>query len=532
MKNLTITILLCLLSISVCFAEDTTNRKLNNESIQEESLFVPFFDFLDSAEIEYQLSANSELSVYKDNMFIKFYPYSNTYSINGKQFKWKNEPFYDKQNVLYIDGNIFRKYFSINFTYDNIIKKIFIERSGSTKKVFDNFDTYKKTQISEPDFYIYIPDFWEKIDKNVYGKSSIDDKFTLEITKKMLPSVEDFDAFVEKTYLRDYESNENIKIINKKKYLNLVNGLKIYNYRYFFIEDNIKQYDVFSFFKVDKHLYIFRFNSNITDINYILDVVEKIESSISTGKYQVDINSEHYIEYEEFHKNNINLKSELYANMCVNNYITLEGTANKDIDTIEVNIEKNGKVFEDVVYIKNGEFNKTIAVPFGLGLHNVSLYTNKKSLLKTSIINTSIEEELYVSSSKTINVYNENLDFLLKNTNVTYTDYMNAKIVFDNLKNNMTIVDKDDNFNMSLIEKSANEYDLNRIYLASLRKIRIPCRMIKDNKDNRYYVEFKSNGRWILTDPYTAVIFRENDLFLQFNIKNKPDEKNITNLYY
>ncbi len=534
MKKLIIIILLILLSVSVCFAEDNTNRKLNNKSIQEDSLFVPFFDFLDSADIEYKVSPNSELSTYKDNMFIKFYPYSNTYSINGKQFNWENKPFYDQNNVLYIDGNIFKKYFLINYTYDNTLNKIFVKNSNPTKKVFDDFETYKKVLINNPDFYIYIPDFWEKIDENMYGKSAKNDKFTLEIIKESIPDsdIKHFKKLIKKKYIEKYEAEDDKKIKKKKKYLNLVKGIKIYNYRYYFIKDDIPQYDIFSFFKVDKELYVFKFNSNIADLKYILDVVEKIESSISTGKYQVNTNSEHYIEYEEFDKNNIVLNSKLYSNMCVNNYVTFEGTTNKDIDTINVYVEKNGKVFKDVIDIENGKFNKTISIPFGLGLHNVSLYVDKKAILKTSIINTSIEEELYVSSSKRINVYNKNLDFLLKNTKITYTDYMNAKIIFKNLTNNMELVDGKNNFDQSLIDKKANEYDLNRIYLASLRKIRIPSRMIKDASTNKYYVQFKSNGRWLLTDPSTALANKKKNVPVQFNIRKKINKKNITYLYY
>ncbi len=532
MKKLTVILIIIIISISISFATDNTKTQLNIESQQNNNLYVPFFDFLDTADIDYKKSPDSELSAYKDNMFMKFYPYSNIYYVNGKEFKWKNKPFYKKNNILYTDGNTFRKYFSIDYNYDPIIDKITVDKSKSNKRVFDNLDTYEKILIDTPKFYIFIPDYWEKLKDNVYGKISKDDTFTLTINKETVKNINDFDSYIQNNYIANYEESKDIVIMNKKKSFDLVKGIKITTYKYYVTRENKPEYNIFSFFKVENKLYTFKFESNILDQTYILDVVEKIGESISTGKYQLDTSSEHYLEYDAYKKYNLSIKTPLYANMCIKNYLPLEGSIDIKIKKINVLVKRGKKVFEDEINVVDGKFKRTVSIPFGLGLHSVSLIANNKLLVKTSVVNTSIEEGLYVASSKYIDKTNDKLDELLKNTKVVYTDYKNAKIIFENIRNEIEVADSDNNFNLALKDKKANEFDLNRIYLAALRKIRIPSRMVKDKSDGRHYVEFESNGIWIKTDIYGGVVFKEDEIYLYFDNNNLINEKDTTQLYY
>ncbi len=532
MKKLTVILFIIVLSISVSFATDNTKTQLNSESQQKSNLYVPFFDFLDTADIDYKKSPDSELSAYKDNMFMKFYPYSNTYSVNGKAFEWKNKPFFKKNNILYTDGNIFRKYFSIDYNYDPVIDKITVDKSKANKKVFDSLDTYERILVDSPKFYIFIPDYWEKLKDNVYGKMSRDDTFTLTINKKTIKNINEYDDYIKKNYIDNYEDSDNIVIMNKKKSFDLVRGIKITTYKYYITRDNIPEYNIFSFFMVENKLYSFKFESNILDQNYILDVVEKIEESISTGNYQLDTSSEHYLEYDAYKKYKLNIESDLFANMCVKNYLLLEGTIDEKIDKINVVIKRGDKVFEDEINVKEGKFKRTVSIPFGLGLHSISLTTKDDLLVKSSVVNTSIEEGIYVSSSKYIDKSNDKLDELLIDTKTIYTDYTNAKIIFENIKKKMHVADTDNNFNLALENKKANAFDLNRIYLAALRRIRIPSRMVKDNSSERHYVEFKSNGIWIKTDIYGCLIFKEDEMYLYFDNEKLTEENDTTQLYY
>lgn len=307
------------------------------------------------------------------------------------------------------------------------------------------------------------------------------------------------------------------------------------------------------FFESDGEVYELYFYHNKNAIDH--KVLKIFESGLQTIKMPPSFFSsafEHYIEYEAFFESKMKIDSKLNSNIEVYDSLDFSGSVGAaTTQSLYARISKGGRKIHLAIPIsKDGKFKTKIFTPFGVGKHNVLIYstandehkdTDKTELLKFSAINLSGKNIMYTFPSKNVRSDSQQtknlISFILKESkkSVEYdSDYSVVNSVFDYMSKYAMITDEtvEETSKKNTDELSTltpmREDEANYLFAALVRAAGVPCKISvgKNDEVTRVFSSCLINGSWRVYDLRAAINAKNNAGESQ-NIKNSliPEQR-------
>lgn len=535
---------------------------MNGETIQFENeirfgtngeIFVPMKEFFDYVSIQYSEFEDGTVLAFRDNIFLKFNYYSSTFSINGKELPWETPPMISG-DLEYIDiGNLLH-YFTMSVQYDPEKSTLYFTSNSSPQNLVSASSNLSNVYLAGNQISISIPYYWDQLSSDFFGQFGTQDTFSLETSTEPLSVQMTLPELVKKQ--KQELSSKDAEFFFEESRATKVTSYEVLGFKT--IDKSEKDpsqeevstplrnilYDYYTFFIIDDQFYTFHFHTNIIDTEYHKNAIDKIMNSIKNLGYSIDFNDEYYVEYPDFALHNTFIASKLHSNMMVSDYLFLKGTIDQSITQILVQVKKDRRMFETIIPVTDGQFTQNIALPFGLGVHQVSLsvlgddieqdssFDMKKPnnmILSCSVINSSITELYTMISSRTITIDDDTINEIANSIDKSQSDYEKAKELLERIAKEFISGDYQDQDNV-LETHEADSLGISRIYVALLRNQSIPARLVQLDETENYYVEFEYNGVWTLCSPAKILKQPQEPFENSFNLSRPPDEQ-ITVLY-
>lgn len=521
MKKLRKILLLILLLPLLGAALSPVDLNLNGKFVEETpllekqgELFIPIEPFSKLTSLQFREKNKGDIILFRDNVFIKFNTNSSTYFLNGKEFTWKNPPFVEN-GELYLPYRILLDFMNFQYSY-NAEKKLLELATGTGYDVSLSYrQNRQKVDFAEAKISYNLPYFWKRTSLNSF--SSLENSLKIEVSSRPLGEEKPADAIkrlVEEKSFDDFEKRTPRQLF--------VEATSIANYGYVKKEQDLYYYYGLSYFTLENRLIETAFCAQGATLEPILKLEEDILSSAQFNAYTIDDMQEHYVELEAFTSLKMSLDDPLYANMLVDNTLAFKGEINPSIKELHATVKRGDRRFYHSFAVKEGKFDTSIPIPFGLGFHSLSIalspppeeesrasslpYSEDKNiLLRFSLLNTSLDEGLYLSYSNLVPTQREEIGILSYQVRNKSFDYYKAEALLSLLKENFSLGKVDDPL-LALEEKTLSKKSAALIYAALLRRAGVPTQVISNISQTIYGVEILSNGRWIVIDPYRFLL--------------------------
>lgn len=520
MKKIRIILLFLLLPL-LGAAMAPVELKLNGKNLQdapflekEGELYIPIKSFSLLTSLQFTQRSSGDIILFRDNIFIKFNLNSNTYYLNGKEFRWKNLPF-SHEGELFIPHGLLLNFMNFQYTYDKE-NKILSLTSGAGYDVSLNYlENRQRVDFAEARISYTLPYFWERSSLNSFSSRS--SEMTIEVKSTPLGD-KSFDEAIKERL----EAGAPRDFFKRPPRQLFVEGTPILNQGYTQQEDQGTYYYGFSYFILENRLIETSFYAHSTSLATVLKLEEEILLSTQFNAYTIDDMEEHYVELDAFFAVNMALETPLYANILVDNVLPLKGTLHRRIKELTATLQRGKRRFYYTFPVHEGSFDVRIPVPFGLGFHSLSLtmnpsargkisedtlvfHENELLLLKVSLLNTSLDEGLYLSDSNFVLSKHEDLAKISSLVRDQSYDYAKAEALLLLFKENFSPGGSDEPV-QAIEEHRVSKKSAALVYAALLRQSGVPTRILSNKSQTLYAVEIPSNGRWHLIDPYGFLV--------------------------
>lgn len=527
MKRFLIFLLFLGLTLSLSFAEDETISLMINAQpvtleqpiIQTEDgrFLAPMEEFFTALQIPIDELPSRHLSVFRDNIFLKFRPDYPLYEVNGREFRWINMPTM-RDEVIYIEIDMFIKYMDLGYSY-NSEERLLDIRTSRALDFYRPESTAQKQVPSIPTGLRYsIPSFWLRQEVG-YGVTLQDQTIAIQFDR--LPPNETGleDAII--NYLADPARNITLldPLPKRSLKLPLFNAIVAPYQRPLGPTDDplTYRYSQWGFFELSGQYFVANLESNINDQPYLIQLFDDILASVESNTYSIDSLSEHYVEFRNYSLFRTFISSPIYSNIRTAGELTFRGNIQSNVEYLDVIVQKGKRLFEYQVPVTYGAFDEAIPIPFGLGFHQVTillpegldtaddyyLEEDSRTLLKLSVINRTLGESLLTSSSKLVNKDHELVQEAIQDIPTNLTNHAKAELAFKQLE--QFGVSRNDTLEQLLADGTGNSKAIASVYTSYLRAMNIPARLLQTRNGIDYFVEFFSNGKWIFTRPYQYV---------------------------
>lgn len=555
-KRCLLVLLICLVAFnfSVVFAEtgETSNDRIKvllndkelkfdvSPTIMNNSVMVPMrqiFEYL-GAQVDWKASTKNVIGYrrYKNssNIFIKLKIGEDVAYNNGRKMHLISPPTIIDGRTL-VPVRFISESFGLEVNWDQETQTVILSYDGnfSEGKISLDYTEYKP-RFFDHGVKIMIPDYWKKLEgNNIFG---FKDEF--EDIKMQVYDV-DIDTDLPLKYIiEEYKSilvndyNDNIIIENSE--ISNINNIEVGSIKTKLqkSETNIAEHHYF--FLANDTIFRATFNFPVLDEydTYYTDIVKNIVSTIEVSSKTFNTSDEHYLEFDGFFSNQVDLKSDIYANKIVENNFDFKGnlSGESNVTMLKAFVSKGNRVHEFEIPVVNNHFDSTIYTPFGLGKHNVSikaiLEDEVQKIMQFSVVNMDVTDITYTMPSRYVDIKdNDTSDTAKLLTSDQVQERDRAFAIFEFIIKNINLESVQNtsirNSAKVLFDKSGSTRELTYLYTAMARSINIPCKIYIGIKDKtvHYWNQVYVNGRWVLVDVARGSgILQENELFRELDL--------------
>lgn len=495
--------------------------KLNGKLIEEtpilekeEELFIPIKYFSDLTSLQFTQRSNGDIILFRDNVFIKFNLNTSTYFLNGKEFKWESLPFSEKRE-FFLPYKILLNFMNFQYSYDEEDKILTLVTGTGYDVSLRYLQNRQKVDFAEAKISYNLPFFWQRSSPNSFFSQG--SEMTIEVTSSPLGEKSLDEAIQEHL---DAKSLEDFKKTAPRQLF--VEGKPILTHGFTKKEDQGHYYYGFSYFSLENRLVETIFYAYSNSMHSALKLEEEILLSTQFNAYTIDDMQEHYVELGAFFAMNMMVEEPLYSNMLVDNFLHFKGEIHPTLTELHASVKRGKRRFTYTFPLVEGKFDAQIPIPFGLGFHSVRISMNPSTsqqiqdsplifnedehlLLKFSLLNTSLDEGLYLSYSNLVLRDQEDITKMSSLVKDRSLDYTKAQALLLLLKENFTLGNEDEPL-LALEEKTVSKKSAALIYAALLRSAGVPTKVLSNKSQTLYGVEIFSNGLWQKIDPYNFLL--------------------------
>lgn len=519
-----ILLLLVFISLAPSFAEDesielTINSQpvnLEHPIIQTEGgqFLAPMEEFFTALKIPIDELPSGHLSVFRDNIFLKFRQDYPLYEVNGREFSWINVPTM-RDGVVYIEIDMFIKYMDLADHFDEKNSHLDIRTSRALDFYRPESTAQKLVPSIRTGLRYLVPSFWNRLEFG-YGIDLMGQ--TMSISFDRLPANETGleDAII------NYMADPARKVSSLEPLPRRSLTLPLFNAKVASYQRKLSptddpmgyRYSQWGFFELNGQYFVANLESNLNDQPYLIQLFDDILESVESSTLSIDSLSEHYVEFRNYSLFKTFISSQIYSNIRTDGQLNFRGNIDSSVEYLDVIVKKGRRTFEYQIPVTYGSFDEPIPIPFGLGFHQVTillpegadtaddfyLEEDKRTLLKLSVINRTLGESLLTSSSKLVNKDHELVQETIRQIPSELTNYQKAEKAFALL--DQFSESHNDTLELLLADGTGNSQALAAVYTSYLRAMNVPARLLKTSRSSDYFVEFYSNGKWIFTRPY------------------------------
>lgn len=509
-KLLVVLMLFPLMGASLLPLDVKLNGKLTDTPLleSEEEIFLPIKAFSQLTSMQFTERSDGNVVIFRDNIFIKFNLNTNIYYLNGKELKWKTPPFKEK-GELYVPYRILLDY--MNFHYSFSEEEVSIVGGGQDVSL-SYLQNRQKVDFADAKISYILPFFWERTSPNSFSQE--DSNTLIEVITGPLEAREPREILkeeIERLGLKDFQkTDEKLLQIDGRRVLH--QGLTKKDE-----EDKTTDYYGLSIFTLENRYIRTLFYTKNQSIGPLVKLEEEILRSLQLNAYTIDEREEHYVELGGFFAMGMELDSPLYSSMVVDSFLNFRGSIHPSVTSLKATVNRGQRRFEYSFPVEEGSFNAKIPIPFGLGFHSLTLsmpqkeaqdydellsfYEDEDALLKLSLLNSSLEEGLFLTYSDQVLSQDPLIGELASQVKSSLYDYEKAlellKVLGESFTPGLTQGPRE-----ALETRKLDRKTSALIYAALLRRSGIPTRVISNKSQTLFGVEILSNGLWHTIDPY------------------------------
>ena len=342
-----------------------------------DTIMVPMKEFFEAmgARIVW-VESERMIIAYKDNMHMKLQLGNKIAFRNGKRFKLESEP-YIREGRTMVPIQIIAETFNMKPEWNEETEILSLEGSDDDAglKLFQD-GIYKTRPIDELGITISIPYHWGKLDGPFqYGYQDDFESYSVSLISQPIDDDMTLAELVDMNkslLLKTY--SENITFTGEEL-MNIDDLLQVKKLYITTIENETPQKQVLYILKQNDTAYFMtcHYGAEVPEEDMIV-VFDNVISTFKIRNLSIDSEEEHYMEFEDFYKYNIQLNQEYYSNMVIEkSQFTMSGTLKEGhgLDSFNVKVSKDQDSLEFIIPISGNAFDGTLYTPFGLGKHNI-----------------------------------------------------------------------------------------------------------------------------------------------------------------
>ena len=388
MRNKKVTLLLAFVltfSVVPTFASSDIEVMIDSNKISfntapemyGDTIMVPMKEFFEAmgARIVW-VESERMIIAYKDNMHMKLQLGNKIAFRNGKRFKLESEP-YIREGRTMVPIQIIAETFNMKPEWNEETEILSLEGSDDDAglKLFQD-GIYKTRPIDELGITISIPYHWGKLDGPFqYGYQDDFESYSVSLISQPIDNEMTLAELVDMNkslLLKTY--SENITFTGEEL-MNIDDLLQVKKLYITTIENETPQKQVLYILKQNDTAYFMtcHYGAEVPEEDMIV-VFDNVISTFKIRNLSIDSEEEHYMEFEDFYKYNIQLNQEYYSNMVIEkSQFTMSGTLKEGhgLDSFNVKVSKDQDSLEFIIPISGNAFDGTLYTPFGLGKHNI-----------------------------------------------------------------------------------------------------------------------------------------------------------------
>lgn len=501
----------------------------NDLLLSNRTLLISMDDVLRNFPFEMQIQKNANtITSFYNNNFIKFNIGSKFAYVNGRSNTMRT-------HVPRIKGKIYLPLeFLLSFNDYNIA---FVNNDMYlTPRIFRKLNIkegtqYIYTKIDRYHLAFFIPTHWKQIKSNIYGVWNEYSQYRLNVDRVRLNAQEDVLQFLQ-NYKQEILNQFEETLFYEENRLNIGSN----QFEHFKYKREDEQFSITNDVYITRfrnEIFIFKFEYNEENQAFISSEFYSILSSVHKSNTFVNSLEEHYYEFEHFFEHDVRLEKPLYSNINVNGTFDIEGSIKIDRDnplSLFAQIEKEKDILEfDIPLESLGQdrayFNTRLYSPFGLGKHNIHIYTKeiidhktfKNSLIRFSVINLSSNINKYLIPTRYImsnSMIASSLASIL--TVDAKNDFEKVDLVFEHITTEIDLKElysnTPKNSDQTIEEKVGNSLEINIATCAILRNLGIASKIyIGEFGANKvYFTEYEINGKNKILDPASQILYNKN----------------------
>ena len=327
----------------------------------------------------FTVEKTGQVIVYRDNIFMKFSPNQATAYVNGKAKTMPVSAILYKGELL-IPASFAAKTLEMSYSTVASSELAIDYRENLLEYQQIGFRHFKRINLSNWGVSFYVPEYWQKLSEaeELYG---VEDPFeTYYFDVKFYPLGKQYSrAVLTESLLTDLKFKYGDDFQRLSNTTQTINGYKADAIYYDLIENGITNHYVSYVFFEQNNGYIltgkFPQTSNEVDA---YDLIDDIIGTFSIIKLSINDQLEHYTELPHFFEIGMSLNSQIYSNMPVENQFLFSGSIDPEsgVKGFHIIVSKGSEEIDYYVHVEDGQYNSKIYTPFGLGKHNITIYTD------------------------------------------------------------------------------------------------------------------------------------------------------------
>lgn len=382
-------------------------------------------------------------------------------------------------------------------------------------------DISYKHRFFENNVKIMIPEFWRKSDNaNKFGHKDEESNIQMSVDIIELEEEKNLDQFTEESKSSILAGYKDKVVFTGSDKIDINNiGVNVVFLKNSSITPEINQAIYYFISSGYGYKITFSYYSESND-SQLLNIISNIINTIEISGVTLNVDNEHYIEYDAFFDYGMAFTSELHSSLEIENEFSFKGSVNDnaDFEHIVMVITKDDKTSEYKIPIVNNIFDATIYTPFGLGKHNITVKTPdmkdspSRKILQFSVTNTSTQDITYLIPS--LFVEKDDTEIITLASQITKDidkkylgEHDKAKAIFKWIFENIDY----DIEATNIIPKSAktvlkdnkgNNEEISYLFAALLRASGIQSKLVKGAFSEKTHIwnEMLVNGKWYIVD--------------------------------
>lgn len=346
--------------------------------VLNQTIMVPMKEFFQALGCNVKwINDSKEVIAYKNNMFIKLQINSFTAYKNGKAQTLKVAPIIRDGKTL-VPADFIAETFDMTISYKAENQSVAITSTTDTNKytILSN-SFFKEQAINEYGVSISTPTFWNK-EEGLNNTFEYEDDFELY---QLVVNKEDIDSGLSLNRFTELHKSKLLEVYGESLSFNGKSTLRTDNFdmNVVFLSTNIEgeaRNQILYFITADGIGYIVTCTyGRYVNEEDAMDLFNNIMSTFKVNNLTLNSNEEHYFEFDPYFDYDVELDTEIYSNMSVDNAFVIKGSLSKghNIAELKAIVSKDKERLEFPIALEDNTFNGTIYLPFGLGKHNVVL---------------------------------------------------------------------------------------------------------------------------------------------------------------